>query len=191
VWGNDDLGYTMLHRAIEMAEELNIVNCGKLKLKRSQFSEEMIKSIQRTAWGLFQIDTYVFAQQIPNSKPKLIFIPSSIVHTNFLKPTRVHEVSMDRLPREEINPAVTWMPYPISDHTRPSYMNQYFDEACTLSYIARDISRSAQIAEQKELGLNKVKQGVYNRLRQWEKDLPEIFDPTARPAPHILLLRFV
>lgn len=70
-------------------------------------------------------------------------------------------------------------------------MNQYFDEACTLSYIARDISRSAQIAVQKELDLNKVKQDVYNRLRQWEKDLPEIFNPEGRPAPHILLLRFV
>lgn len=83
------------------------------------------------------------------------------------------------------------MPYPISTQTRPSYMNQYFDEACTLSYIARDISRSAQIAEQKELDLNKVKQDVYNRLRQWERDLPEIFNPERRPVPHILLLRFV
>jgi hypothetical protein len=61
VLGNDDFGYAMLHRAIEMAEELNIVNCDKLDLNRAQFSEEMVMSIKRTAWGLFQIDTYVCA----------------------------------------------------------------------------------------------------------------------------------
>lgn len=57
VLGNEDFGYTMLHRAIEMAEELGIVNSEKLSLSSSQLSEEMIRSIQRTAWGIFQIDT--------------------------------------------------------------------------------------------------------------------------------------
>lgn len=70
-------------------------------------------------------------------------------------------------------------------------MNQYFDEACNLSYIARDISQSAKIAEETDLDLNQVKQDVYNQLRQWEIDLPEIFNPERHPAPHILLLRFV
>lgn len=59
VLGNEDFGYTMLHRAIEMAEELGIVNCDKLNLKSFQLSEDMIRSIQRTAWGIFQIDTCV------------------------------------------------------------------------------------------------------------------------------------
>lgn len=70
-------------------------------------------------------------------------------------------------------------------------MNQYFDEACNLSYIARDISQSAKIAEETDLDLNQVKQDVYNQLRQWEINLPEIFNPERHPAPHILLLRFV
>jgi hypothetical protein len=83
------------------------------------------------------------------------------------------------------------MPYPISDRTQPSYMGQYFDESCNLSCIARDISRSGQVAKQKDIDPNKVKQDVYNRLRQWETNLPEIFIPKKRPAPHILLLRFV
>ncbi|KAJ5362971.1 pathway-specific regulatory protein, partial [Penicillium brevicompactum] len=168
VLGNEDFGYTMLHRAIEMAEELGIVNCDKLNLRSSQLSEDMIRSIQRTAWGIFQIDT--------------------IVHTNFLKPSRVHEVSVHRLPRED-NGKEDWTPYPISSQTRPSYMNQYFDEACSLSYIARDISRSVQIAEQKNINVNEVKQDVYNRLREWEAKLPEVFNPKDNPAPHILLLR--
>jgi len=63
VLGNEDFGYTMLHRAIEMAEELRIVNFDKLNLNKSQFSEEMVRSIKRTAWGIFQIDTYVFVRQ--------------------------------------------------------------------------------------------------------------------------------
>ena len=49
----------MLHRAIEMAESLGIVNHSKLVLQRSQLSDDMITSVKRTAWGLFQVDTYV------------------------------------------------------------------------------------------------------------------------------------
>jgi hypothetical protein len=57
--GNDDFGYTMLHQAIEMAEEMGIINHEKLKLNSSQMSEEMIRSLKRTSWGLFQVDTYI------------------------------------------------------------------------------------------------------------------------------------
>lgn len=63
--GNADFGYTMLHRAIEMAEELGIVNHQKLVLNRSHMSEEMTRSVKRTAWGLFQVDTYVLIGQTP------------------------------------------------------------------------------------------------------------------------------
>jgi hypothetical protein len=55
--GDDDLGYTMLHRAIDMAESLGIINGPVLDLDKLQMSEEMRSSIQRTAWGLFQVDT--------------------------------------------------------------------------------------------------------------------------------------
>lgn len=57
--GDHDFGYSMLHRAIEMAESIGIVNRPKLRLQMSQMSEDMVSSIKRTAWGLFQIDTYV------------------------------------------------------------------------------------------------------------------------------------
>jgi hypothetical protein len=49
----------MLHQAIEMAEEMGIINHEKLKLNKSQMSGEMIRSLERTSWGLFQVDTYV------------------------------------------------------------------------------------------------------------------------------------
>ena len=55
--GDDDYGYSMLHRATEMAEALGIINSPQLKLDPSRMSEDMITSIKRTAWGLFQIDT--------------------------------------------------------------------------------------------------------------------------------------
>lgn len=47
----------MLHRAIDMAESLGIINGPVLDLDKLQMSEEMRSSIQRTAWGLFQVDT--------------------------------------------------------------------------------------------------------------------------------------
>lgn len=50
----------MLHRAISMAEALGIVNDSrKIKPKESNLSNDMRRSLNRTAWGLFQVDTYV------------------------------------------------------------------------------------------------------------------------------------
>ncbi|KAJ5294061.1 pathway-specific regulatory protein [Penicillium antarcticum] len=165
--GNDDFGYTMLHQATEMAEEMGIINHDKLKLNKSQMSEEMIRSLERTAWGLFQVDT--------------------IVHTNFLRPSRVNEVSVDRI--EAVNgDDETWMPYPISSHTRPSYMSLYFDRACDLSYIARDISRTLPTEQKRASDVNMSKQENYKRLCEWRSSLPEAFDLSESPAPHILLL---
>lgn len=58
--GSDDHGYTMLHRAISMAESLGIVNSAQMiDLGDSNYSIDMQRSLNRTAWGLFQVDTYV------------------------------------------------------------------------------------------------------------------------------------
>lgn len=54
--GRDHFGYIMLNRAIEMAESLGIVNNTK-NLGLAYHSEDMTRSLKRTAWGLFQIDT--------------------------------------------------------------------------------------------------------------------------------------
>jgi hypothetical protein len=55
--GEDDLGYTMLNLAIDMAQGLGVINRDHLDLAKMQLSEEMIRSVRRTAWGLFQADT--------------------------------------------------------------------------------------------------------------------------------------
>ncbi|KAJ5681877.1 uncharacterized protein N7477_001817 [Penicillium maclennaniae] len=77
--GYDNNGYTMLHQAIGMAESLGIVNKAKMiNLDTPHISKDMISSLQRTAWGLFQIDT--------------------IVHMNFLRRSQIKNVSLDRIP---------------------------------------------------------------------------------------------
>jgi hypothetical protein len=57
--GIDDYGYMMLNQALEMGEALGIINNPSLDVKKLGFSDEMLRSLQRTAWGLFQIDTFV------------------------------------------------------------------------------------------------------------------------------------
>ncbi|PYI02031.1 pathway-specific regulatory protein [Aspergillus sclerotiicarbonarius CBS 121057] len=167
--GHDDWGYTMLHRAIEMAESLGIVNKPDLVLGTSQMSEDMIVSVKRTAWGLFQVDT--------------------VVHTNFLRPSRVRSVSVERINRNDADLSEMWTPYPISNLSRPSYMSLYFDEACRLSFIARDISWNLSRIDTSEIDPDQGKQDLYDQLCQWEADLPDSFAPAERLAPHLVLLR--
>jgi hypothetical protein len=102
----------------------------------------------------------------------------------------VNEVSIDRI-EAVTGDDETWMPYPIPSHKRPSHMSLYFEKACDLSYIARDISRNVAIAQQGTSEANMSKQENYNRLCQWESTLPEAFKLSEKPAPHILLLGFV
>ncbi|RHZ46923.1 transcription factor domain-containing protein [Aspergillus thermomutatus] len=166
--GDDDLGYTMLHRAIEMAESLGIINGPDLDLDKLQMSEEMRSSIQRTAWGLFQVDT--------------------VVHTNFRKPSKIRRVCVKRINRNESDSSEQWMPYPTGKKTRPSFLSQYFDEACRLSFIARDVSHHLYQDPKPDVNQHERKQEYYNQLREWEAQLPDYFDPATNPPAHILLL---
>ncbi|PYH95651.1 pathway-specific regulatory protein [Aspergillus ellipticus CBS 707.79] len=167
--GYDDWGYAMLHRAIEMAESIGIVNSPGLHLRPSQMSEDMIVSIKRTAWGLFQADT--------------------VVHTNFLRPSRVRNVSVSRINAVEAGSDDDWTPYPIESTPLSSHMGVYFDEACKLSFIARDVSWNLSRTESTSVDPSQRNQELYNRLSEWEKGLPETFAPEEQIAPHIVLLR--
>ncbi|OGM45393.1 pathway-specific regulatory protein [Aspergillus bombycis] len=167
--GEDDLGYTMLNLAIEMAEALGIINREPLDLSKLQLSDEMITSVKRTAWGVFQVDT--------------------VVHTNFLKPSRVSNVSLDRIDPNETGSGDVWVPYPTDKRPRQSWLSQYFDEACKLSYLARDISHHLYHETTTETDQYRQKQVFFNKLRQWERALPDSFQVVKRPPPHVLLLR--
>ncbi|KAL4882556.1 hypothetical protein BJY04DRAFT_206827 [Aspergillus karnatakaensis] len=168
--GDDDNGYIMLSQALEMAESLGIINSPHLDLNRAHMSEDMVSSVKRTAWGLFQIDT--------------------IVHTNFLRPSCVNEVSIERIDRQESKPTDIWIPYPTNRPHRPSWLSQTFDEACRLSYIARDMSLILSPSSRRPSGdIRQQKQSLFNDLHAWESALPPIFNPNSQPAPHIILLR--
>ncbi|KAJ5601305.1 hypothetical protein N7510_010839 [Penicillium lagena] len=163
--GTDNYGYAMLHRAIGMAESLGIVNnTRKPRLEEPYMSKDMITSLKRTAWGLFQIDT--------------------IVHMNFLRQSHIKDVNVDRIDRDETPEDELWIPYPVQSKPRNSYMSLYFDEACKLSYIARDTAWEMPHA----LKDVKLKQEVYGRLQDWRRELPLIFNPRDNPAPYILIL---
>ncbi|KAL2784250.1 pathway-specific regulatory protein [Aspergillus keveii] len=167
--GIDDYGYMMLNQALEMAEALGIINNPNLDTKKLGFAEEMTRSLQRTAWGLFQIDT--------------------IVHANFLRPSRVTQVSLERSDRNLSDSTDIWIPYPIDRRPRPAWLSQCFDEACELSFIARDISRVLGAGAKREGNIPERKEGFYNQLRQWKANLPVTFDPNRKPAPHIIVLQ--
>ncbi|KAL2832733.1 pathway-specific regulatory protein [Aspergillus pseudoustus] len=168
--GIDDYGYMMLNHALEMGEALGIINNPTpLDLARLNYSDEMTMSLQRTAWGLFQIDT--------------------IVHANFLRPSRVTDVSIERSDRNTSKPTDLWIPYPIDRRPRPSWLSQCFDEACELSYIARDISRALGSGERDQATLSQRKQEFYTNLREWNAKLPVYFSPERKPAPHIIILQ--
>ncbi|GFF43885.1 nitrogen assimilation transcription factor nirA [Aspergillus udagawae] len=167
--GDDDLGYTMLNRAIDMAESLGIINGPDLDLDKLQMSEEMRSSIKRTAWGLFQVDT--------------------VVHTNFRKPSKIHHVCVERIDRDESQPSELWVPYPTGRTPRPSFLSQYFDEACRLSFIARDISHHLYQEPKTDATQHERKKEFYDKLQDWEAELPDCFDPARKPPAHIILLR--
>ncbi|KAL4976891.1 hypothetical protein BDW66DRAFT_159327 [Aspergillus desertorum] len=168
--GDDDHGYLMLSHAVEMAEALGIINSPPLDLNASQMSTEMIRSVQRTAWGLFQIDT--------------------IVHTNFLRKSLVDDVSVAPIDRDASGPSDVWVAYPLNRPNKPSWLSQTFDEACRLSYIARDMSRMLSPKASDPTGNTpEQKRELYNKLRDWEENLPATFMMKEKPAPHIILLR--
>lgn len=61
---NDDLGYIMLHEAIRLGESLGLVNTQGPRISSAHLSPDMDASFRRTAWGLFNIDTYVYPRSI-------------------------------------------------------------------------------------------------------------------------------
>lgn len=106
---------------------------------------------------------------------------------NFLRQSHIKDVNVDRIHRDETHEQELWTPYPIQIKTRTSNMSLYFDEACNLSYIARDTAWEMPRA----LKDVKLKQEVYGRLQEWGRKLPQAFDPRENPAPYILILLFV
>ncbi|KAJ5189883.1 hypothetical protein N7472_008897 [Penicillium cf. griseofulvum] len=169
----DDLGYIMLHQAIRMGEALGLVGSTGPRMASGELSHDMDISCKRTAWGLFNVDT--------------------MVHTSFLRPSLIDHVNIARLDINQSEDKALWHPYPTHRDPRPSFFSQYFDEACNLSTIARDISRSMFADHRNSPSLGPIyrqsREDLYDRIRRWHDLLPEDFDTRYRPAPHIILLK--
>lgn len=57
--GQDDLGYTMLHKAIDIADRLGYIGGEGQTIDLSNKSQDFYNSSVKTVWGLFQLDTLV------------------------------------------------------------------------------------------------------------------------------------
>lgn len=99
-------------------------------------------------------------------------------------------MNVEQIDRNENDETDLWTPYPLYREASPSWMSQYFDEACKLSRIARDISRIFRPVQDPGRDMNESKGVLYEDLRRWEEELPEEFALDKRPASHIILLRF-
>lgn len=89
-----------------------------------------------------------------------------------------------------MNPHELWTPYPSHRDPRPAYVSQFFDEACNLSAIAMDISRSLFEKRHERAPRRRLREDLYERLRGWNDRLPEVFAMESKPPPYILLLRY-
>ncbi|KAF7594376.1 hypothetical protein BBP40_009357 [Aspergillus hancockii] len=170
--GNNDLGYKMLHQAIWTGESLGLIGPKVFKLSSGQLTDDMNISIKRTAWGLFHIDT--------------------VVHTDFLRPSLIDKVNLERPDKARMDETTPWVPYPSHRAPRPSLLSQYFDESCNLCEIARDISRQLYAINGSSVSAyhqRRTKEALFERLRRWHQGLPDTFNPDRKPPPYVILLR--
>jgi hypothetical protein len=55
--GQDDLGYSMLYKAIDIADKLGYTGGEGQDIDLSGKSKDLYNSTIKTIWGLFQVDT--------------------------------------------------------------------------------------------------------------------------------------
>ncbi|GKZ98180.1 hypothetical protein AnigIFM59636_002413 [Aspergillus niger] len=110
--GEDDLGYRMLHQAIWTGGSLGLFGPRKVSLSPGQISDDMDISIKRTAWGLFHTD--------------------AVAHADFLRPSLIDKVNVERPNRCNSEDSSLWYPYPSHRFARPSCVSQYFNEVYNL-----------------------------------------------------------
>lgn len=119
-----------------------------------------------------------------------------VAHTGFLKPCRIKNVRLTRFPLLSLEKDEDyWSPYPSPKAPRKAFFVTYFDKACELSELAKDVSMTLfvddnDIDDDKER-LSAAVDSLYSRLKKWRAALPKEFDLSNKPTPHILLLQYV
>lgn len=81
--GQDDLGYSMLHKAIDIADKLGYIGGEGQDIDLSFESRDYYNSTIKTVWGLFQLDTLVallplfaFANYLLMSARRILLVQS-------------------------------------------------------------------------------------------------------------------
>lgn len=195
--GQDDLGYSMLYRAIDIAEKMGYTGGEGQDIDLSDKSKELYNSTIKAIWGLFQVDTSVFNP--PENREKITFSENNttlfrVAHTGFLKPCRIKNVRLTRFPDLSLDKDTDiWVPYPSQKAPRNTFGVTYFNQSCALSEIARDISISlfTDKFDDDKKELSEAFGSLYKRIKDWHDNLPAEFDMANKPAPHILLLQYV
>jgi hypothetical protein len=62
--GQDDLGYSMLYKAIDIADKLGYTGGEGQTIDLSNMSKDFYNSSVKTVWGLFQLDTLVYRHRL-------------------------------------------------------------------------------------------------------------------------------
>lgn len=106
---------------------------------------------------------------------------------NFLRKSLIKTVNVARIPADQDQIEDMWVPYPLEADPQQSYMSIYFDEASKLSSIARDTSWEILDASP----TRNLKKKLYERLCEWERNLPRQLSSDVKPAPYIIILRYV
>lgn len=116
-----------------------------------------------------------------------------MVHTGFLRPCLIDHVNIPRVDGSFGEDKSLWRPYPTHREQCASFRSVYFDEACNLSTIARDVSRSmfanGRSANVVQSVQRQSREDLYDRLRRWHELLPETLEVTEKQPPHIILLK--
>ncbi|KAL4912702.1 fungal-specific transcription factor domain-containing protein [Aspergillus aurantiobrunneus] len=158
--GKDDLGYMMLHQAIQIGETLGLVGETKPRPRDGDSSQDMDVSLRRTAWGLFHIDTLLNQVNLRR--------PSKHNQTTIWYPYPLRRGSQRSLLGEFFDES-----YNLSEIAR--------DMSQQLFTIGDK--------EHSPVEETLVKDALYGRLRRWVSGLPTSFAIEQGPPPYVLMLR--
>ncbi|KAJ0420390.1 hypothetical protein BJY00DRAFT_301573 [Aspergillus carlsbadensis] len=162
--GKDDLGYIMLHRAINIGKSMGLVGQSGVNPIPGHISSDMEESLKRTAWGLFHIDTPCVVRQVN--------LPRPIISAE---------------ERE-------WKQYPYFKDARSSYFDEYFAKSWDLCEIACDMSQRLFTVDDDDVNPKEQKEekdDIDRKLCEWYEGLDEkvsFSDPLRCPPPYVLIM---
>ncbi|KAJ9297413.1 transcriptional regulator family: Fungal Specific TF [Paecilomyces variotii] len=177
LWGKDKLCWLMLRQAVQMAQDLELLQASELSsdIWQGPRSKSMEQSSALTACGLFILNAQM---TLASSRQAAMKAPTSRPYT-----------------REQLDDNLTWTPYPRSTQIdyakKPALLRYILIELSDLSEILVDMqdwlfNRDASIIT--DVCWNTA-MAFYSRLQKWHSRLPTILDVGYCPVPQVLVLQ--